>query len=283
MAVVGVFTSADRGVPIRTVDVICDLVRRGGGRVVLPPPVAAAADRAELSVPIELWRGQIDFAISLGGDGTLLRVARLLAGPGCPILGVNTGRLGFLTEMEAADLPGRFPAFLAGEYVLENRMMLRASLAGSDAAWHVGLNDAVIAKGAASRILRLRISVSGVEAASYPADGVIIATPTGSTAYSLSAGGPVVNPGLDLMVVTPICPHSFYARPLLVSAKDTIKVSVETAGGDRFLTIDGQESITLEEGDEVVVQRAREVTRLMRSADYSFHHVVRRKLAEPDR
>lgn len=219
-----------------------------------------------------------DIAIILGGDGTLLRAARRAAATGTPLLGINLGHLGFLTEAEEPEAYEAVDEILGGRYTLDERLMLEVSLrrGGKVHATYLALNEAVIAKGPLARMIEVVAYVDNLNVATYPADGIILATPTGSTAYSLSAGGPVVHPNLDVLLLTPICPHTLYARALMVSAQSEVRVPLGRCLS-ATLTVDGQEGTMLEPGDEVVVTRAAVAARLVRREGWSFYDVVRRK------
>lgn len=224
---------------------------------------------------------EADCLLSLGGDGTLLRAARLVADKGTPILGVNLGHLGFLTEIELNELFPSVERLLAGDFSIEERMMLQSHLwRGERKTSFIALNDVVITKGAFSRMLKLEVYVGTDYLDTYTADGLIVSSPTGSTAYSLSAGGPLVSPELEVMILTPICPHTLYARPLVVPGDQEIHVKVYTAGAEVMLTVDGQQGMQLNHGDQVVTSRASIPTRLVRLRERSFYSLVREKLRE---
>lgn len=256
------------------------LEARGLG-VLLETELAAGLGRSELGRSREQLAEGVDFVIVLGGDGTLLGAARAVAPAGRPLLGVNLGRLGFLTEIELGDLYRRLPDFLAGRYVLDERMFLEVR--GQDGRLPVrpALNEVVITKGAFARLIHLHTYVNDTYVDTYPADGLIVATPTGSTAYSLAAGGPIVEPGVDVIILTPICPHSLYARAMVLNANDVVRVKIEAGHRDLSLTIDGQEGYNLSPGDEIIIRRnERFRARLLRSPDWRFHDLLRRKLKE---
>lgn len=269
------------------VDAARTLVRELDARglpVVLTPEAAAALGVADRSRPFPGGWGGVDLAIVLGGDGTLLRAAKAASPLGLPVLGVNTGHLGFLTEMEAGELLPSLDGILSGEWQVEERMMLRARVMrrGQEAMEGEALNDAVIARGTLARMVHFTARVGTIPVADYAADGVIVATPTGSTAYSLSAGGPILHPGLSVLLVTPICPHTFNARSLVVPGGEAVTVELHDPG-EVLLQLDGQTVGPLLPGDEVVVERAPQVARLVRRSPFRFYDVLRRKLAEPQR
>lgn len=221
-------------------------------------------------------------AIVLGGDGTLLSAARRAAPMRIPILGVNMGNLGFLTEVEPADVGDALRALKAGDFGIEERTMVevRVRRKGSTIETLIGLNDIVITKGAFARLISLDVFVNEEYYAKFTADGVIICSPTGSTAYSLSAGGPLVNPNIDVLLVTPICPHTLFSRSLVIAGSDTVRVVVDAPHEQVAVTVDGQIGLALESGDEVIVGRAPHVTRFVKLHDRNFYGVLRGRLKE---
>lgn len=252
--------------------------------LVLTPEAAATLGDPERGRPFPTaWDG-VELALVLGGDGTLLRAAKAAAGVGLPVLGVNTGHLGFLTEMEAAELLPSLDSILSGDWQVEDRMMLRTRVLRRGEPLLAGdaLNDAVIARGTLARMVHFTARVGATPVADYAADGVIVATPTGSTAYSLSAGGPILHPHLSVLLITPICPHTFNARSLVVPASEAVTVQLHDPG-EVLLQLDGQTVGPLLPGDEVVVERAPQMARLVRRSPFRFYDVLRRKLAEPER
>jgi NAD+ kinase len=216
--------------------------------------------------------------VVLGGDGTLLSVARSLA-EGVPILGVNLGSLGFLTEIGRGEMYPALVRVLDGDYAIEERPMLDVELRrnGSEAVYRV-FNDAVVTKGALARIIEMSLFVDGNLVARFRADGLIISTPTGSTAYNLSSGGPIVHPLLPVVLLTPICPHALTLRPVVVPSSATVEVRLETAGEEVFLTLDGQEGASLAYGDTVAARRSRRSARLVKVSDRTFYDSLRGKL-----
>jgi NAD+ kinase len=222
---------------------------------------------------------QADVLVVLGGDGTLLSMARLVGDLGVPILGVNLGGLGFLTAFTAEEMIPALEALRRGELVVEERMMLAARVTrqGERLTDYVALNDVVITKSAMSRIINLGVSVDGQFATAYRADGLIISTPTGSTAYCLSAGGPIVFPTMDAMVLTPICSHTLTNRPIVLPGSPVLAVTLES-DQDVMLTLDGQVGFALKRLDTVEIRRAAARTRLLRVPHKHFFVVLRAKL-----
>lgn len=201
---------------------------------------------------------EVDLIVSLGGDGTLLAVARAAGSRRVPILGVNLGTLGFLTEVNVEEVFPALEAAIAGRAQLVSRMRLEVVVSrdGEERGRFLALNDAVITKTALSRMIDLETFAAGQAVTTYHADGLIVCTPTGSTAYSLSAGGPLLLPGLEAIVLTPICPHSLNQRPLVLPVDVEVEVVVRTRGGEATVTIDGQQGLELGEGDRVVMRRS---------------------------
>lgn len=223
--------------------------------------------------------GQVDVLLVLGGDGTLLSMARLVGDLGVPILGVNLGGLGFLAALTVDELYPALESLLRDELVIEERMMLVATVSrqGERLSEYAALNDMVITKSAMSRIIRLEVAVDGELATGYRADGLIISTPTGSTAYCLSAGGPIVYPTMDAVVLTPICSHTLTNRPIVLPASLRIEVTLAT-DQDVMLTADGQVGFALKPWDTVEIRRASARTRLLRPPHKHFFSVLRTKL-----
>ncbi len=223
-----------------------------------------------------------DLAISFGGDGTLLNCARLLAGSDVPILPVNLGTVGFITEIPAAEWRDVYTAYAAGTLGVSTRIMLetRITRAGDRVENSVdALNDTVIAAHGRSKIIRLRVYMFGTAVANYRADGMIVATPTGSTAYAMAAGGPILHPEMDAFVITPICPFTLSNRPLVVPADRPVEVEVETAQRTGIsLMVDGVEEAQLRPGDRVTFARSVHRTHIIRSGERNFYQVLRAKL-----
>ncbi len=207
---------------------------------------------------IEKLAAEVDLIVSLGGDGTLLSVARAVGARAVPILGVNLGTLGFLTEVTLEEMMPVLEKVLEGSAPLVSRMRLEVVVVREDGELgrFIALNDAVITKTALARMIDLETFADGQDVTSYHGDGLILATPTGSTAYSLSAGGPILLPGTEAIVLTPICPHSLTQRPLVLPVESEVEVVVHTLGGGATITIDGQEGIELLDGDRVTVRRS---------------------------
>jgi NAD+ kinase len=229
-----------------------------------------------------------DGLVVFGGDGTLLNVARLPGAESVPILPVNLGSLGFLTEVTLDELYPALTKVLEGDFQLDERMMLRVKLHKEEgeerrgeaclAPTSVALNDAVISKGPFSRIISLESYIDGEHVATYSADGLIVSTPSGSTAYSLSAGGPIVHPSLSAFILTPICPHTLTVRPHIVSAESRVSIVVRSVHCNIMLTIDGQEAFNLHPDSVVEIEKASETIKLIKSRKRSYYEVLKTKL-----
>jgi NAD+ kinase len=237
----------------------------------------SAASRA--IAPREQIAARADLVLVLGGDGTLLAMADIIAQSGrdVPILGVNFGSLGFLTEITHPELYESLEAAIAGRVDHDERMMLRGTVHGQS---RVALNDIVFTRTALSRMIDLAVTVGEQFVTSVKADGLIVASPTGSTAYNLAAGGPIVHPAMDAIVLTPIAPHTLTNRPIVIPAEREIRVraGVANAGAEIFATFDGQHGFALAEGDEVSITRAPTPIRLVRSAARNYFEVLHEKL-----
>lgn len=227
----------------------------------------------------------LDMCIVLGGDGTLLSVARAMRSRQIPILGVNLGSLGFLTDVALKNLYLALDSIVAGDVTVDERSMLACELLrkGERVVHENVLNDVVITKGAIARIIELGVDIDGSFVALLRADGIIVSTPTGSTAYSLAAGGPILHPQLGAMALTPICPHTLTYRPVVISDKSAVELTLKGEPGEVYATFDGQLSETLESGDVLRVSKSRYQVKLVSVPDMNYFHVLRHKLRWAER
>jgi len=221
-----------------------------------------------------------DMILVLGGDGTMLNAARLVEERTVPILGVNMGGLGFLTEVSLEQLYPTLEKVFAQDYVLEERLMLRARIHrhGEHMAHATVLNDVVVSKGTLARMIEIQISIDGQFVTNLRGDGLIVSTPTGSTAYSLSAGGPIIAPSVQALILTPICPHTLTHRPLLVPSGVAVEVTLTGMDEGAMATFDGQVGVAITQGDTVTVRVSDHRTQLIRFPDRTYYDVLRRKL-----
>jgi len=283
MKFIGIIANLTKDRAAQTVSELSDWLRERGIKTLITKDCMAvlSLDGCRVMDSEELVR-QADGLIVLGGDGTLLNVARIPGTGNVPILAVNLGSLGFLTEIALDELYPALTKVLEGDFQLHERMMLRATLYNEGKrkieAQSVALNDAVIRQGTFSRIISLESYIDGEHVATYGADGLIIATPSGSTAHSLSAGGPIVHPGLSAFILTPICPHTLTVRPHIVSAESRVSIIIRSAHSNMMLTIDGQEAFDLYPNSVVEIDKAPETIKLISSRKRSYYEVLRTKL-----
>lgn len=238
--------------------------------------VAARKIRREDGLPREEVPARVDLVIVLGGDGTLLSIAHLAAIENVPVLGVNLGRLGFLTEVPVDEMYVTLESLLAGDKrIISPRLMLEAEGRGKK---YYCLNDVVINKGALARMIQIGLSIDGREIAAIKADGFIVSTPTGSTAYSMSAGGPILQPYIPALILSPICPHTLSFRPMVISLDSTVRIQLLTSGEEVYLTLDGQRGVLLGRNDVVEVRPAGCKLRLVSSPQRNFFDLLKEKL-----
>jgi NAD+ kinase len=275
---VGIICKIGRAEPAEILKTLLPWLKNKGYEVFIDEETAALLDvegYSKAEIP-----ALVDKIIVLGGDGTMLGVARLIGDRGVPILGVNLGGLGFITEVNRDELFDVIEKMLSGKCPTEERIMLAARVYrnGKEVADFTVLNDVVINKGALARIIELETYVSSNYVTTFRADGLIIATPTGSTAYSLAAGGPILYPSLNSIVLTPICPHTLTNRPIVLPDSVTIRVTLRAASEDVFLTLDGQIGYSLQRDDTVEIIKAAFTTRLLIPCERDYFQVLRTKL-----
>ncbi|HER24223.1 MAG TPA: NAD(+) kinase [Candidatus Atribacteria bacterium] len=259
---------------------IIDWLNSNKLKVCIEGNMGQAIGKKELNCPANQFLKEVDLIISLGGDGTLLRAARIAASEGIPIFGVNLGGLGFLTQIGINDLEKSLEKLYQEKYFLDERMMLNCSVErrGKEIKKFTALNDVVIGKGAFARIIGLATYVNNNYVITYSADGLVVSTSTGSTAYSLSAGGPIVNPSINCIILTPICPHTLSARPFIISEDDQVKITLEVSEEEVMVTVDGQEGFVLRPNDEVIIKKSEDEARLITFKEKSFYDILREKL-----
>ncbi|MBU0952362.1 MAG: NAD(+)/NADH kinase [Elusimicrobia bacterium] len=219
---------------------------------------------------------EADICITLGGDGTILRVAKIIAPLGIPVLGVNTGSLGFLAGTDPGEMFSIIEKSISGKFKIEERLMLDIETSGKS---YLALNDCVIRSGSSSRVILLNVKVNNLALAEYIGDGLIISTPTGSTAYSLAAGGPIVSPKLPLFIVSPICPHTLSQRPIILSSDSNIVTEVPKYKSNKniVISIDGQENFNISSGAAIAVKKSKYKLKLIAHPDKSYFNILRSK------
>ena len=217
-----------------------------------------------------------DFLLVLGGDGTLLNIAREAARFGVPVLGINMGNLGFLTDVEPGEAEKAIEKVLAGQYRLERRMMLQAVLVDRQESI-TALNDVCVTRGYFSKLVRVSVTINGEVMDTFFGDGILVTTPTGSTAYNLSAGGPILKPDAKMMAITPICPHSLYARSTVVGAEDVIEITLHSPC---LLSADGRDGISLEANERILLRRAQYDAAVIKTQERGFYEILRSKLLQ---
>ncbi len=257
-----------------------DEVRKRGASAILDPEAARVLGIKDLIdiLPLDEIPKAADIVLSFGGDGTLLSTARLVGPHEKPILGINLGGLGYLTEVPYDNLIERIDDILERRYEIQQRMMLCAQMEGDEGFPHVALNDFVLERSGTPRMTHLETTIDGKPLTTYRADGLIVATPTGSTGYNLSASGPILEPTMKGIIVTPICPHSLSMRPLVIGADRTVEIRPTADSAQVRVVADGQRSVLLETGKAVRVRRAPFVCRLAVFAGRVFYNTLSQKL-----
>nr|WP_282580191.1 NAD(+)/NADH kinase [Natroniella sulfidigena] len=259
---------------------VCDYLDDNNKEYILDEASAQLLERETIAKPYQVLVDFVDAIIVFGGDGTFLKAARTFVKSSVPILGINLGSLGFLTDIELDRLDQGLEELLNGNYSIEERIVLEGRLIREDKEIDrvVAINDLVITKGSFSRIINLKTFIDGKYVTTYPGDGLIISTPTGSTAYSLSAGGPIVNPKMESLIITPICPHTLHSRSIITTEDEKITVEIDADHSNIMLTVDGQDSLQLFSGDVIEFEKTDLVSRLIKLEDYNFYKVLRNRL-----
>lgn len=248
--------------------------------VFLPEKVRVIGKFNKFIVDNNLLYSNIDIALTLGGDGTLLSTGRKFASKGVPLCGINLGRVGFLAEIETDEIIDKLTKIINNNYFIEKRLMLEGVVYrnGEKIFSAEAINDIVVTKSGLSRMIKLKLLIDDILTAEYQADGIIFATSTGSTAYSLSAGGPIINPSLKVMLITPICPHSVNARPLIIDENEEIKLKVSARHNDIGLTVDGQIVYPLLPGDLITIKKSLLTADFIRFTDKNYYKTIKKKL-----
>ena len=282
---VGVLVKPDQPEAVKTICRLLEWLSARGITLVATPRVEREEIERQTGCAVEVLEHEelaesVDMIVVLGGDGTMIATARMLDKREVPVVGVNYGSLGYLTEVRVEEIIPALEAILEGNYRLERRMMLAAELYRGEEKLlrNRVLNDVVISKSALARIIEIEARFDGQFVNCFRADGLIISTPTGSTAYNLSAGGPVVFPSMNVVVVTPICPHTLSNRPLVIPDDAEIELVLKTPKEEVALTLDGQVGYRMEMGDRVVISKSRTTFNLMQPVNRNYFEVLRGKL-----
>ena len=281
MKKIGVITNYDRDTTFAYTKLLGDSIVKHGGRPVLTDELSQKACVGGSCGEEEDVFQQSDLVVCLGGDGTFLKVAKKVYKKGLPILGINLGNLGFLTEVDRHDIDKAMDQLFENNYEIEERMMLEAVIHrnGKETVRDIALNDAVITRGAISRIIHVKAYVNDVFVDMFPGDGLIVSSPTGSTAYSLSAGGPIAEPDTDVIIITPICPHILYSRSFITKAGSVVKAVVdEDIRHNAIVALDGQEGHEIKGGDMVEIKKSPYTTKLVRMNTRNFFNILRTKI-----
>ena len=279
---IGVFPLFEKPEAVKVAARLIALLQEAGLQVVMEKESADRLGGAELGLLDKEKLACLDCGVVLGRDGALLSLARRLYPQEIPIFGINLGHLGFLTEVEDKELELAVKQLRTGQFTVEDRIMVSAEVTRGQTrrACLVGLNDIVLTKGLSTRMVRIELLIDGFFTGLLVADGLIISTPTGSTAYSLSAGGPIVAPQLSALVLTPICAHSLFNRPLVVGSNSEIEIKFPAPPHEVLLTADGQESFVLEAEDGIKIYTAPYKTKFIRFKEKSFYHILREKVKQ---
>ncbi len=281
MQKIGVVSNREKDEGFAYAKVLADALIKTGKELLLPPELAEALGEDYRRFGKEDVFANCDMVVCLGGDGTFLKAAGMAYYRELPILGINLGSLGFLTEIDKDGIEDAVRELAKGNFRIEERMALKAVISRGDGTkvTDVALNDAVISRGAFSRILHIEIYINDILVDTFPGDGLIVSSPTGSTAYSLSAGGPIVEPDAKLIILTPICPHIMHSRSYITAADRTIKILVEKESqNEAMLTLDGQRGYRLGERDIIEVKKAEKPIRLIRIYSRNFYDILRNKI-----
>ena len=283
MKTIGIVSNIDRDIKLEHTSILIKDILDKGGTVRVDSSILKSLKIKDKNI----LRGDVfeksDIIICLGGDGTFLNIAKNAYKNDLPLLGINTGRVGFLTEMEKDGIHAVAESILEEKYGIEERMMLDFVVYrdGKIIAQDFALNDVVISRVALSRILHVETYINNTFVDSFPGDGLIISSPTGSTGYSLSAGGPIVEPDIELLIVTPICPHILYSKSFITTGERIVKAVIEEKYvHDAMITIDGQKGYSIKGGDEVQVKKATKPLQIIRMNDRNFFDVLRKKIYE---
>ncbi len=278
---IGIVPNYDKEAAMNMVSELASFLKEKECNPVVTYKIAEMTGLKDIGVTKYELYSKSDFIIVLGGDGTLLDTGRKAAKYGTPLLGLNMGTMGFLASADGEDAHETIEKVLNGEYKLEKRLMLEAEISSEsdNPKQYRAVNDVCINRGVFTRITEYSVYVDDEYLATFRADGIIISTPTGSTAYNLSAGGPVLKPDIECMVITPICAHTLHSRSIVVSADDTIRIEASFGtNGDIIMSMDGQTSVILNNGDTINVKKSASSVNIIKTNTRSFYEILRKKL-----
>ena len=276
---IAVFPNVDKPAAGEVLKKIISFYREREAELMLPLDESRFFGLEEYGVA-EIEKQRADIALSLGGDGTLLGVCRRYGSHQVPVCGINLGTLGFMADIELGELEVMLQRILERDYRIENRLLLAGYVESEGESRFLGhaINDVVITKGGVARMLHLGLAINRVHLIDYKADGIIVSSPTGSTAYSLSAGGPIMSPSIPALLLTPICAHTFNMRPLVIGEDDVVHIKIAAVHQDILVTFDGQESFRLLPGDEVMVRKSKVQASIVKFQDKDYYQILRTKL-----
>ncbi|MDQ0203412.1 NAD(+)/NADH kinase [Pectinatus haikarae] len=276
---IGIFPNCKKKASKDILDRMRIFFEKQNADVFLPQEMAELFSCKDIGVK-NILNADIDVGISIGGDGTLLGVCRLLAPHDIPVCGINIGTLGFLADIEVSELENKLIKILNGNYNIEQRLMLAGYIKKDNALKLAGyaVNDIVLTSAGVARMVGLELEFDSYKVPSYRADGLIVSTATGSTAYSLSAGGPIINPKVKVLLVTPICPHTFYVRPMIINETEEINIKVKDTSQDVILTFDGQDVYPISSDEQVMICRAPFSAKIIKFDDKNYYKILLNKL-----
>ncbi|MFR5772699.1 MAG: NAD(+)/NADH kinase [Lachnospirales bacterium] len=278
---IGFVTNIEKDPTLQETKKMVDFVLKKGCEVYVSETFSDVHPDVIATSSSEMYKS-VDFVVVIGGDGTILRVARSAAIFDTPILGINFGTLGYLADVEKVNAIDAIEKVLNGDFTIENRMMLEPYVERGCVSHEINLalNEVCITNSVCSRMIKLSVEVNGEYFDTFRADGIIVSTPTGSTAYNLSAGSPILSPHTELMTITHICPHTLYARPFVIDGNDVVRIRVQSNYNNVQMSCDGQSTVQMKNDDVIVVKKSRYVTRIIKTTNMNFYDILRRKMVE---
>ena len=278
---IGFVTNIEKDPTLQETKKMVDFVLKKGCEVYVSENFSDVHPDVIATSSSEMYKS-VDFVVVIGGDGTILRVARSAAIFDTPILGINFGTLGYLADVEKINATDAIEKVLNGDFTIENRMMLEPYVERGCVSHEINLalNEVCITNSVCSRMIKLSVEVNGEYFDTFRADGIIVSTPTGSTAYNLSAGGPILSPHTELMTITHICPHTLYARPFVIDGNDVVRIRVQSNYNNVQMSCDGQSTVQMKNDDVIIVKKSRYVTRIIKTTNMNFYDILRRKMVE---